>query len=363
MAVRLLNLGSLPGVSTQTIYHAVAKNWSVGDPNTIVIAKPTTPYVSIGFHQQVDQEVDLQFCKKNNIPVFRRETGGGAVLLDHNQIFVQWIFSPKNLPARVDRRFELFIEPLISTYKFFDINAYFFPPNDVHVKSRKIVGTGAARIGNAEVVTGNIILDFDYDLMTDVFNSPDEEFKANVSDSLKKYMTTMAEEKTELPDEKEIIARYIFECEKTLGLQLEAGSLTREERVKMEFLEEKMLADSWLHDEVANESNVKLVKIHAGVYLLQSQREVQEGWIKARMRTKESRIDQIVLSSDLKFWPERRIAGFQNMLRNTTLTREIIKESIQAYYLMHLLPYDTVSPDDWTNLIIDMHQAVPGHDN
>ncbi len=361
MAVRLLNLGSLPGVSTQTIYHAIAKCRSVDDDSTIVIAKPTTPYVSIGFHQNVKSEIDIDFCKQNQIPVFRRETGGGAVLLDHNQIFVQWIFNPRDLPARVDRRFKMFIEPLIETHKFFDINAYFFPPNDVHVKGKKIVGTGAARIGNAEVVTGNFILDFNYELMTKVFNSPDETFRNSVSESLSRYMTNITEEKEELPGEKDIIDQYIIECEKTLGQKFEPGVLSPAEIEKMASLEEKMTADSWLHDDEGVESPVKLVKIHAGVYLLQGKQNVGEGWIKVKLRTKGKRIDEIALSTDLEFWTESRVTAFQNMLRNISLTPESLKESIQAYYLMHLLPYEIIGPEDWTNLIIEMYKAVPGH--
>jgi|GEM_PF-83268 len=361
MGVRLLNLGTLPGVSTQTIYHAIAKCRSIDDVNTIVIAKPTTPYVSIGFHQNAESEIDLNFCKQNGIPVFRRETGGGAVLLDHNQIFVQWIFNPRDLPARVDRRFKMFIEPLVGTHKFFDINAYFFPPNDVHVKGKKIVGTGAARIGNAEVVTGNIILDFDNTLMTKVFNSPDEKFRDSVSESLARYMTNITKEKGDLPIEKDIIDRYIIECEKTLGQKFEVGKISPTEIAMMTSLEEKMTAVSWLHDYESNGSPVKLVKIHAGVYLLQGKKNIGEGWIKAKMRTMEKRIDEITLSTNLEFWPEGRVRGFQNMLRNITLEPNGLKESIQAYYLMHLLPYEIISPEDWTDLIIEMYQAVPGH--
>lgn len=362
MAVRLLNLGSLPRLSTQTIYHAIAKCRSVDDSSTIVIAKPTTPYVSIGFHQDVKSEIDLDFCKQNRIPVFRRETGGGAVLLDENQIFVQWIFNPRELPARVDQRFKLFIEPLIQTHKFFDINAYFFPPNDVHVKGKKIVGTGAGRIGNAEVVTGNIILDFNYELMTKVFNSPDDKFRDTVSESLRRYMTNITQENEELPEEKDIIDRYIIECEKTLGQKFEPGVLSPTEIDMMASLEEKMTADSWLHDDEGKESTVKQVKIHAGVYVLQGKLDVGKGWIKAKMRTKKNRIDDISLSTNLEFWSETRVRGFQNMLRNTSLTRESLKESIQAYYLLHLLPYEVISPEDWTNLITEMYQVVPGHD-
>lgn len=362
-AVRLLNLGSLPGVSTQTVYHAIAKTRSSGDPNTIVIAKPITPYISIGFHQSVKSEIDLVFCSKNKIPVFRRETGGGTVLLDHNQIFVQWIFNPKDLPARVDQRFKMFIEPLVKTHKFFDINAVFFPPNDVHVRGRKIVGTGAARIGNAEVITGNFILDFNYDLMARAFNSPDDDFRSAVSEGLTRYMTSIGGEVEKLPDEKDVIDKYIFECEGVLGQELLPGNLSQEEIALMASLDESMTSEAWLHDDEGKEGAVKLIKIHAGVYLLQSTKDVGSGLIKVSMRTRNERIDHITLSTNIDFWPAGRISAFQKMLRNTTLDPIDLKESIQAYYLLHLLPFDNVSPEDWTNLIVDMYKAVPGHDS
>jgi lipoate-protein ligase A len=48
-------------------------------------------YVCIGYHQDAQQEIDLEFARHNTIPVIRREVGGGAVYLDGQQLFFQLI--------------------------------------------------------------------------------------------------------------------------------------------------------------------------------------------------------------------------------------------------------------------------------
>ena len=81
--MKLYDLQKVPWYESQLIYHALAK---LGQ-EALVLVSPATPYVCIGFHQNAIQEVDLEYCKANAIPVFRREVGGGAVYLDGRQLF------------------------------------------------------------------------------------------------------------------------------------------------------------------------------------------------------------------------------------------------------------------------------------
>ena len=122
------------------------------------------------------------------------ETGGGAVYIDKGQLFVQWIFQQSSLPRRVDKRFELFVKPLIETYKFFGIDAYYYPINDVHVKGKKIVGTGAGTIGEAQIITGNFLFDFNYQTMLESINLPNQDFHDAVARNLNHYLTNMTKE-------------------------------------------------------------------------------------------------------------------------------------------------------------------------
>src|SRR3972149_1363713 len=112
MRVRLLDLGTVPYLESQTIFHAVAYAMQDGDPDTISLMSPGSPYVSIGFHQEADKEIDLDYCRANDIPVLRREVGGGAAYLDGGQLFGPFI-SDTELPHRqAEELYKAFIGPI-----------------------------------------------------------------------------------------------------------------------------------------------------------------------------------------------------------------------------------------------------------
>ena len=113
--MQLFHLRYVDWLESQLIYHAQPR---VGVEGINILA-PSSPYVCIGYHQNLEQEVDLEYCKKNNIPVFRREVGGGAVFLDGNQIFYQ-IILPKDHPlAQGDKSdfYRRMLEPVVKTYE------------------------------------------------------------------------------------------------------------------------------------------------------------------------------------------------------------------------------------------------------
>ena len=85
--MQLYNLGKVPWKESQLIYHALA----LCGEEALCLLSPASPYVCIGFHQDVTQEVDLEYCRQNHIPVFRREVGGGAVFVVGHQLFFELI--------------------------------------------------------------------------------------------------------------------------------------------------------------------------------------------------------------------------------------------------------------------------------
>ena len=217
MTIRLVDVGSVPPLRSQAIYHGLAHARTEETPDTIVLATPAGAYVCIGFHQDLEAEIDLSYCSQQGLPVLRRETGGGAVYLDEDQLFVQWVMAPESLPLRIEERFRLFTRPLVDTYRELGLEACFRPVNDVHVHGRKIVGTGAGHIGNAEVLVGNLIFDFDTEVMARVLRAPFAAFREQVTRSLREYMTSMKRELGHRPDPKAVADTYLRKCEGVLG--------------------------------------------------------------------------------------------------------------------------------------------------
>ncbi len=112
--MKLYNLGKVPWQETQLIYHALA---DLGR-ESLVFVSPASPYVCIGYHQDVNHEVDVEFCKQNHIPIFRRKVGGGAVFLDGGQLFFHLILRENNplIPRSKNVFYKKFLQPIINVH-------------------------------------------------------------------------------------------------------------------------------------------------------------------------------------------------------------------------------------------------------
>ena len=350
-SIRLIDAGTVPPLRSQTIYHGLAYAREETTPDTIVLATPAEPYVCVGFHQDIAHEIDADFCQAQGLLVLRRETGGGAVYLDSDQLFVQWVMGEGSLPTRIDRRFELFSRPLVSTYQQFGIDAQFRPVNDVHIEGRKIAGTGAARIGNAEVLVGNFIFDFDTAVMTKVLRAPSESFRDQVDRSLSKYMTSMSRELDAVPQRSEVSHAYIGECEKALQRELEVGELTAPEIEAIEEVERRFLSAGFL----TRPGGLRRpgVKIHEDVHVVERVHDVDGGSIRVTARLREGRIEDVSLVGDTRTGL-RRALELEALLQGVELRPEPITSAVQTYQ-----EHQRVTPDleanAWVQAILSLH--------
>lgn len=76
--IRMIDLGDTHWQRSMAIFHGIAHTMTEETPDTITLVSPTSPYVWVGYHQEVAKEVDLDYCRQAGIPVTRREVGGGA---------------------------------------------------------------------------------------------------------------------------------------------------------------------------------------------------------------------------------------------------------------------------------------------
>ncbi len=245
-AIRLLDLGLVPPIRSQTIYHAVAYALDENSPDTIILVAPTDPYVCIGFHQELEKEVDVEYCRAHGLPMVRREVGGGAVYLDRNQVFAQWIFHRDALPDDVGERFALYVKPLVETYQALGIPANYRPINDVHVQGKKIGGTGAAQMGLAQVVVGSLMFDFNFNLMSRVLKVSSEKMRDKIYQSLNEYMTTMTRQLGHTPDRDAVAKIYLEQVQAALGRRSVRGEPAPAELALLHELDRQFVTDEWL---------------------------------------------------------------------------------------------------------------------
>ncbi len=328
--IRLLNLGLVPPIRSQTIYHAVGHAMDADTPDTIILVAPDRPYVCIGYHQDLEREVDLDYCRDHGLPVTRREVGGGAVYLDAGQLFVQWVFHRDALPAGLEARFDLYIRPLVETYRALGIPAYHRPVNDIHVAGKKIGGTGAAQMGEAEVLVGSLMFTFDKATMARVLKVSSEKMRDKIFESLEQYMTTMAEQLPTLPDRAAVADLYLAQAAAVLGREIVPGEPTAAELALAAELDERFVADEWLYQK----GNLRRagVKIHEDVHVAEGVFKAPGGLIRATVRVREGRVDGLELAGDFTMFPAGAVSDLQAAALGAELERPVLADRFAAAY-------------------------------
>jgi lipoate-protein ligase A len=349
-SIRLLDLGFVSPLHSQTVYHAIGHAMSADSPDTIVLVSPDRPYVCVGYHQEMEKEVDLHYCRTKDLPVYRREVGGGAVYLDAGQLFTQWIFHEGRLPLHLEERFELYVRPLVETYRALGIPATYRPVNDIHVGGSKIGGTGAARIGGAEVVVGSFMFTFDKAVMAHVLRVRSEKMRDKVLQGLEQYMTTMQEQIGRLPERADVKRFYVERCAAVLGRDLAPGELTAAEWTAMEEIDARFTSDRWLHAKGGMRPGG--VKIHEDVQVVEGAFKAPGGLIRATVRLHAGRIDGLEFSGDFTVFPALAVEALQRAAEGADLTHAALVERFTRTCQDLAMQSPGVTPDHWADAVL-----------
>jgi len=348
--IRLLDLGFVSPVRSQTVYHAVAYAMTPTDADTIILVSPTNPYVCIGYHQDIEREVDLSYCKAKGLPVFRREVGGGATYLDSMQVFTQWIFHRDHLPSGIEERFALHAKPLVETYHALGIPAYHRPVNDIQVAGKKIGGMGAARIGIAEVLVTSLMLDFDIESMTRVLKVSSEKMRDKVHQGLRQYMTTLTSELGHAPDREMVKALYVDRCRSAMDREIVPGALTEGEEMMARQLDERFVTADWLYQQAKLRQSS--VKIHQDVVVVEADHKAPGGLIRVTARLREERIEELSISGDFTLLPTTALCELEQATCGLPAERDLLLEAIRAVYTSSCIQSPGVTPEDFTQTIL-----------
>lgn len=354
--IRILDLGSVSPLRSQTVYHAVAYNLTEEAPDTIILVSPDKPYVCIGRHQNLEQEVDMAYCQQMGLPVYRREVGGGAVYLDDGQLFVQWVFKKENLPQKLEERFRVYIQPILETYQELGIKAYLRPVNDIHVDGKKIGGTGAAQIGLAEVLVGSFMFTFDKQTMARVLKVSSEKMRDKIYESLEQYMVTMADLMDPVADRALVKRLYLEKCQSVLKRTTSHGSWTEaDERKALEI-------DAWFQDRewLYQKSGLAEpgIKIHQDVRVVESAFKAPGGLIRVVARIRENRIDDIVLSGDFTMLPVHALTAVEESLKGLECEPDSLMRSIEAVYHQMKVQSPGLEPEHFTQAIFQARSTI-----
>ncbi|MBI4456610.1 MAG: lipoate--protein ligase family protein [Acidobacteria bacterium] len=325
--IRLLDLGLTESWRTQALYHAIAATMRIDSPDTILLCRPREPYLCLGYHQAYDATLERQECERRGLAVFRRRLGGGATYLDVNQIFYQCIAHHTRMPVVSRDIYKNVLGAPTKTLRRLGLNAELWDANEIEVAGKRIAGTGGGRIGEACVVVGNLLFDFDYDMLAQLWRVPWESFRELAHDALPESITTLKQSIGPLPVGvvQEILAE---EFANAFGRPVVRGDVTVSEEQYARELATRMTSSEYLNLHGADTVGpAKSLKISARVWVQAEEVKVDGHQIRASFRVREHVIEEARLESR----PARIWRGVEVALRGVpfnTWQRKLLQQRI-----------------------------------
>jgi len=255
------------------------------------------------------------------------------------------------VPQYAANLYPMFIEPAVRTYHEFGVAAEYRPINDIQVAGSKIGGTGAASIGEATVMVGSFMFDFDTATMARCLKVPSEKFRDKLKTTLDDYMTTMTRELGVPPSRDAVKASFLRHCEAALGVKAEVAELTAAE-AKAIAEQEKVLADpEWTHRQ--GRKFVQLgVKISTDMHLTESMHKARGGLIRAHLVARDGAVTDLMLSGDFTCLPDDGVDRLANRLVGVKLEPGSLTAAAAAAMRDLALDMPGVEPSDVATVVM-----------
>ncbi|MFH0897597.1 MAG: biotin/lipoate A/B protein ligase family protein [Candidatus Bathyarchaeota archaeon] len=220
-------------------------------PNTIRLYRWKPSAVSIGYFQVLEQEVDVEACKRLGMDVIRRMTGGGAVYHSYEgEITYSVIVNQDNpkIPRDILKSYELICNGIVAAMDNLGIKANFRQINDIDVNGKKISGNAQTRRWNVVLQHGTILLDTDLKTMFTVLKVSKEKISDKFIKSAEERVTTIRRELGRKVTFKEVAEALKISFQKVFEIEVIEGRLNNAEKdLASRLRKEKYRTPEWIY--------------------------------------------------------------------------------------------------------------------
>jgi lipoate-protein ligase A len=340
---RLLDIGPMTAAENMALDDTLLELKGKGDSiDTLRFLQFSPPAVLIGFHQSVEEEVRLSYCRDKGIDINRRITGGGAIFFDENQLGWEVICDKKFFNIEIPNQwlFRTLCDPVIEALDRFGLQASFRPRNDIEINGRKISGTGGTESDGAFLFQGTMLVDFDVEGMIRSLKIPVEKLKAKEINSIKERVTCLKEEIGDTPPLDEIKGAIKYGFESCLNIRLESAGLNKNEERLFQKKLKYYSSREW----------IDLVKPkHSKSRAIQAANKVEGGLIRYTLIIDQvrNRVKDLYITGDFLSFPSRALFDLESRLRGMPIDRERLNEVIYNFFKKGRIQIPGINQEDF----------------
>ncbi len=246
---RLINIINDAGAKQMAIDEAIlaARSQNLVE-NTLRFFTWQPAAITIGFFQNLEQEIDLKKAKSDNIDIIRRYTGGGAVF-HQSELTYSLVMAESDLNLSITDSYQYLCHGVVLGLKKLGLKAEFKPINDILVNNKKISGSGQTRKNGVILQHGTILLSVDVEKMFSYLKIPDEKLKGKMITNVKERVTSLSNELKNINFDlnylKDIFTQGFAQA---LTANFNIKTLTKdEEKIAEKLYKNKYLSHNWTY--------------------------------------------------------------------------------------------------------------------
>ncbi len=214
-------------------------------PNTLRYYRWKPACVSVGFFQNLKEEVDVAKAKELGVDAVRRYTGGGAVFHE-GELTYSLVISEKEVSSDVVESYGQICAGIIEGLNLLGIKAKFKPINDILAGEKKISGNAQTRKAGVVLQHGTILTDIDVEKMFSVLKVPDEKIKDKLIRTVEERVTSLKKELGRKISCQELERSLTKGFRKVFETTITRGKLTADELKEADRLfKEKYTSNKW----------------------------------------------------------------------------------------------------------------------
>ncbi len=180
----------------------VARRMPAGD---YFFSWQVSPTVICGRNQEIDKEVNLEYCRANGIDVVRRRSGGGSVFADRDNFMFSYITSGDDVQGEFARYTGL----IATALQQLGIPAEASGRNDITISGRKVAGNAFYHLPGRCIAHGTMLYRFDAAHLANALTPSKAKMESKGVKSVPMRVTCLSQEGIKLsPSEFE---KYIIE--------------------------------------------------------------------------------------------------------------------------------------------------------
>ncbi|MDP6615293.1 MAG: lipoate protein ligase C-terminal domain-containing protein [Candidatus Marinimicrobia bacterium] len=295
------------------------------------------PCALVGRFQTIENELNLNYCVENNIPVNRRPTGGGAIIMGQDQLGVALVIPGKSdeTYAHVRKRMAQFSQGIISGLATLGIEVEFRRKNDLEVNGKKIAGLGLHKTAtNGLLFHASLLVDLDVPFMLNVLKTPFEKISDKEISTVSERTTTVLREINTNLNINELRTIILNGYRNAFQMDIQEGDFMKSELEEIHQLEKDKYRDSkWIFQttDVLDATGKDIVKTRGGL-------------LDVRIVLAGKMIKSAYIGGDF-FTSEHAIADLEQSLRWHSSNENSVSETLSKIYNRW--------SEDLTNLPVD----------